>query len=159
MQEEVKLDINPFIISNNMLVLAKRHPDILFGNHWHLPGGKVQVGERIIDALKRLSKAKTNLDIALMYENLEDNVIGIYDDPKRDKREHIIGVTFLCKVISKEMMKAGSNCIDVACYSRKCIMPPGIAPELGMCGLALAFDHEKIINDGFDFVELKENNE
>ncbi len=151
MQEDVKFDINPFILTTGgMLVLAKRHPDSLFGNCWHLPGGKVKIGETIVDALKRLAKIKTNLDIDLWYPNLADCTIGIYDNPKRDNREHIIGCTFLCKVIGGEM-KAGGNCVDVACYRESIIFSPGIAPELGMCGLSLAFDHEQIIRDGFDF--------
>ena len=139
MQEEVKFDINPFILHENKVVLAKRSPDSLFGNHWHLPGGKVKVGERIIDALKRLAKMKTGYEIDLLYPSvLMERLIGIYDSPKRDKREHIVGMIFACSIIGG-LRQPGKNITEVSLFYKDEISK-----------LKLAFDHKKIIEDGFD---------
>ena len=139
MQEEVKFDINPFILHENKVVLAKRSPDSLFGNHWHLPGGKVKVGERIIDALKRLAKMKTGYEIDLLYPSvLMERLIGIYDSPKRDKREHIVGMTFACGIIGG-LRELGKGIIDVDLFTKEQAL-----------NTILAFDHRQQIIDGFD---------
>ena len=56
-----------------------------------------------------MTKLKTGLEIELYYENFNDNVTGVYDDPQRDPREHVIGITFLCKVNGGDLV-TGGNC-------------------------------------------------
>ena len=93
-----KFDINPFIIDeSNRVLLGKRISNVQYGNSWHMPGEKFSLNERIPESLKRMTKLKTGVEIELYYNSLNDNVIGVYDDPFRDPREHVIGITFLCR--------------------------------------------------------------
>lgn len=139
-----KFDINPLIIQNRKILLAKRISTVQFGNTWHMPGGKVFINERFIESLKRMTKLKTNLDIDYLFDDANNSVVGVYDDPKRDPREHVVGITFFCKVISGNI-KAGGNCSEVKLFD-----------ENEINSLTTAFGHDYMLRDGID--KLKQNN-
>ena len=52
--------------------------------------------------LKRVAFAKINLKIELFYHSLKECLVGIYDTPERDPREHVISIAFLCKIVEGE---------------------------------------------------------
>jgi len=54
-----------------------------------IPGGFVDVGERIEDALVREMKEETTLDVSISY------LLGIYSDPKRDPRFHTASAVYV----------------------------------------------------------------
>ena len=56
-----------------------------------LPGGFVDVGERIEDALVREMQEETNLDVQII------QLLGVYSDPRRDPRFHTASVVFIAK--------------------------------------------------------------
>ena len=142
--EIAKFDINPFVIDqNNRVLLAKRISTVQYGNHWHMPGGKVFIQERIAGGLGRMTKLKTNLDIELYFKNFNDNVTGVYDDPNRDPREHVIGITFLCRHVSGNI-EIGGNCSEVAFFDEKDAL-----------NLNLAFGHDYMLEDAFNFLRSK----
>lgn len=144
-KEIAKFDINPFVIDENQRVLlAKRISNVQYGNSWHMPGGKVFVNERMPESLKRMTKMKTGLDIELYFDDFNANVTGVYDDPARDPREHVIGITFLCKVVGGELT-VGGNCSEVEFVS-----------EEDSLNLETAFGHDYMLVDGFNF--LRKNN-
>ena len=139
-----KFDVNPFIIDeNNRVLLGKRISNVQYGNSWHMPGGKVFINERIPESLKRMTKLKTGVEIELYYNSFNDNVIGVYDDPIRDPREHVIGITFLCRFDSGKI-KPGGNCSEVRFVS-----------EDEMLKLTLAFGHDYMLIDSFRFLKNK----
>ena len=125
------------ITPDGKIILAKRIKGIVEGNKWHLPGGRVLAGEYIESALQRHSKRKTGLNISLRSYSLEKDLIGIYDDPKRDSREHVISLAFFCKIIGGKI-KPGYNVDKVTRFSQK-----------DLKALSIGFDHEKIIFDSF----------
>jgi ADP-ribose pyrophosphatase YjhB (NUDIX family) len=137
-QKNAYLDVNPVIITpDKKIILAKRVHGIVEGDKWHLPGGRVLVGECIESALQRHSKRKTGLTVSLGSGSLEKDLVGIYDDPKRDSREHVISLAFFCKIDSGKI-KASYNVDDVAKFSLK-----------DLKGLSIGFDHKKTILDSF----------
>jgi ADP-ribose pyrophosphatase YjhB (NUDIX family) len=113
----------------NQILFIKR-TSYPFKNHLSLPGGFVNYGERIEDALRREVKEETSLNV----EPLE--ILGVYSDPDRDPRGHIISTVFVCLVMDNLKGKAGDG--------------PG-----EMCWINLneidsksfAFDHKMIIED------------
>ena len=143
-KELAKFDINPFVIDDsNRVLLGKRIHNVQYGNCWHMPGGKVFINERVEDSLKRMTKLKTGLDIELYYKDFNENVVGVYDDPKRDPREHVLGITFLCRIIGGELT-SGGNCSEVSFLG-----------EADTLNLDLAFGHDYMLNDGFNFLRKK----
>lgn len=56
-----------------------------------LPGGFVDVGECVEDALKREMKEEISLDVEIT------KLFGVYSDPARDKRFHTASVVFVCR--------------------------------------------------------------
>lgn len=133
-----KFDINPFILDREKkVVLARRISTVQYGGMWHMPGGKVFVGERMPESLKRMTRLKTGLEIDLMFPTLNESVVGVYDDPKRDPREHVVGITFFCRVTGGTPRPDG-NSDAVQSFSEK-----------EAAGLELAFGHREMIADAF----------
>lgn len=137
-QKNAYVDINPVIVtSENKIILAKRIKNIVGGEQWHLPGGRVLFGETFRMTLKRVAFNKTNLQIELLYPSLKESLVGIYDNPERDPREHVIGLAFLCKAKNGEP-KPGHKVEEVRSFS-----------EFEVKDLQIAFDHSKMVDDAF----------
>lgn len=143
-QELAKFDINPFIVdANGSVILAKRISTVQYGGTWHMPGGKVFVNERVLDALKRMTRLKTGLEIDFMFPTLNESVVGVYDDPKRDPREHVLGITFFCKIVGGDL-KPDGNVSELKAFSPKEAL-----------GLALAFGHDYMLKEAFNLLKKK----
>jgi len=56
-----------------------------------LPGGFVDVGESVEDAVIREMKEEISLDVKIT------NLFGVYSDPSRDERFHTASVVYICK--------------------------------------------------------------
>jgi len=55
-----------------------------------LPGGFVEIGERVEDALVREMREETGLDVQIV------RLFNVYSDPARDPRFHTVSITFEC---------------------------------------------------------------
>lgn len=119
------LTVDALIIYEGKLVLIKRKNQP-YQDQFALPGGFVKVGETVEAAVLREAKEETGLDITIL------KLAGVYSDPMRDPRGHIVSVCFIAK--GSGNLKAGSDAKDV--------MLSGLneMPEL-------AFDHNKIIEN------------
>lgn len=121
----------------NQILLVKRRNDP-FKDHLSLPGGFVNLGEKVEDALKREVKEETSLSV----EPLE--ILGVYSEPNRDPRGHIMSVVFICLKVDDLNGKAGDD-----------------AREMQWINLNefenhdLAFDHKKILQD---YVKWRQHN-
>lgn len=137
-QKSAYVDVNPVIVtSEGEIVLAKRQEGIVGGGMWHLPGGRVQYMETFRTTLKRVALIKTNLNVELFYSSLKKSLVGIYDDPNRDPREHVVSLAFLCK-INGGQIKPGEKVDSVKSFHEKQIED-----------LKIAFDHGKTVKDAF----------
>lgn len=72
-----------------LLIRRGREP---FKGMWALPGGFVDVGERVEDAVRRELMEETGLRGDIV------DLLGVWSDPKRDPRGHIVTVAFVMKV-------------------------------------------------------------
>ena len=141
-QKNAYIDVNPVIVtSDGKIVLAKRIQGIVGGGKWHLPGGRVQHKETLEATLKRVALTKTNLKVNLLYPTLKESLVGIYDDPERDPREHVISIAFLCKIADGET-KPGAKVDAVNSFS-----------EEETKNLEIAFDHNKTVDDAFSILK------
>jgi len=122
----IRVTVDAVVIENNEILLIKRGIEPFKGK-WALPGGHVDYGETVEDAVIREAKEETGLDI------VPQMLIGVYSDPERDPRGHAVGMAFLCKA-KKGQAKAGDDAAETWWF------PLDDLPEL-------AFDHAKMVKD------------
>ncbi len=122
----ITLTVDAIIPYKGGIVLVKRKNDP-FKDYYALPGGIVEYGEKVEDALIREVREETCL-IVEVYK-----LVGVYSDPNRDPRGHFVSVCFIALPKGGEL-KAGSDAKDVGIFKLDSL------PKL-------AFDHDKIIED------------
>ena len=93
-----------------------------------LPGGFVEMNERVEEALVREMKEEISLDVKI------SKLLGVYSDPKRDKRFHTVSVTYVCK--ARGVPKGGDDAKEAYIYKLE---------EIPLD--TLMFDHKKIVQD------------
>jgi len=84
------LTVDIIIPTSDGIVLVKRACEPYKGM-WALPGGFVRYGERVEDAAMREAEEETGLKVKLR------KLVGVYSDPSRDPRGHIVSVCFLAE--------------------------------------------------------------
>ncbi len=107
-----------------IVLIKRKNPPLGFA----LPGGFVDYGEKVEEALIREMKEETNLDIKV------EKLLGIYSNPKRDPRLHTASAVFVCNAF--DMPKAGDDAKEV--YVVKLEEIPWNE---------MVFDHGKILKD------------
>jgi O-acetyl-ADP-ribose deacetylase (regulator of RNase III)/ADP-ribose pyrophosphatase YjhB (NUDIX family) len=119
-------------INGGIVIIERSNPP--FG--WALPGGFVDYGESLEEAVTREAKEETGLDL----ENLVQ--FHTYSDPGRDPRFHTIGTVFLASARGKP--KAGDDAKGLTVV------------KLGdLKDLKFAFDHKKIVEDYLKYKRAK----
>jgi len=93
-----------------------------------LPGGFVDVGETVENALIREMKEETNLDVTI------NRLLGIYSDPARDPRFHTASVVYVASAEGEP--KGGDDAKKAKVYALDTIPFE-----------KLVFDHAKIVED------------
>jgi len=111
-------------LPSGIVIIKRSNPP--FG--WALPGGFVDYGESLEEAVIREAKEETGLDL------IAPKQFHTYSDPKRDVRFHTIGTVFIAK--AKGTPKAGDDAADI-----KVIKPINIEK------MEFAFDHKQILQD------------
>ena len=120
------LAVDVIIRTPDGLVLIKRKNEPYKGR-WAIPGGFVRYGERVEDAAAREVKEETSLRVKL------GKLVGVYSDPKRDPRGHVVSVCFLAERAGGRL-KASSDAQDIKIFKH-------------IPWRELAFDHARILKD------------
>jgi 8-oxo-dGTP diphosphatase len=107
-----------------IVLIKRKNPPLGFA----LPGGFVDYGESVEDALKREMKEEINLDVKI------EKLLGVYSNPKRDPRMHTSSCVFICHAF--ELPKAGDDAKEAFIFKLE-----EIPFE------KLVFDHSKILRD------------
>jgi len=117
--------VDGVLIKNGKILLIKRKNEP-FKDKWALPGGFVEYGERVEDAVLREFQEEVGIKAKIK------KLLGVYSEPDRDPRGHVISIVFLLEAEGEP--KAGDDAADAKFFSLDNLPP-------------LAFDHEKIIKD------------
>lgn len=93
---------------------------------WALPGGFVEVGETVEQAVVREALEETGLEIALI------DLLGVYSDPARDARMHTVSVVFCAEATGTPVGQDDAR--DAQVFALEALPP-------------LAFDHAQVLAD------------
>lgn len=124
--KRIRLTVDGIVIKDGKILLVKRAKDP-FKGRWALPGGFVEYGEKMEEAVTREVKEETGLDTRII------RLFGVYSDPERDPRGHTVSIVY-CLKISGGKIHGGDDASEVGFF------PLSSLPEL-------AFDHADIISD------------
>lgn len=125
--QKIALSVDAIIdMGAGLIVLIERQNE---PHGWALPGGFVDQGECLEDAVIREVKEETGLDIEIVRQ------FHTYSDPKRDPRQQSISTVFVTR--GKGTPKASSDAKAVNLYHQFNL------PE------NIAFDHRQILDDYF----------
>jgi 8-oxo-dGTP diphosphatase len=96
--------VGAVIIEDGRVALVKRGHAPLLGE-WSIPGGVIEVGEAVREAVVREACEETGLQVVVK------ELLGVYDRLLRDEegkvRYHYLLVDFLCRRISGDLCAAG----------------------------------------------------
>jgi 8-oxo-dGTP diphosphatase len=112
--------------SEVLMVRRKKDP---FKDHLSLPGGFVNEGETIEEAMKREALEETSLEVEPV------DILGVYSDPKRDPRKHIVTVVFIGIIVGGSS-RAGDDAASIEWVKLANIERQQVA-----------FDHTQILHD------------
>jgi 8-oxo-dGTP diphosphatase len=98
------------------------------GRGWSLPGGLMEPGERVVDALVREVWEETGLEVEPL------RLVGIYSDPAYTQitypngdQVHFVSSTFVCRVVGGRLQADGEESLEVAYFA------PGALPRDLVC--------------------------
>ncbi len=122
-QPKLAVDCIVLIEGRVLLIRRKNEP-----KGWALPGGFVNYGETVEQAVKREIKEETGLELADLRQ------FRVYSDPDRDPRGHCVSVVFVGQGLGKPM--AGDDAEDYRLI------------ELDQVErVNFVFDHQRILQD------------
>ena len=107
------------------IVLVERRYEPL---GYALPGGFVEVGETVEEAVLREVKEETGLDAQIV------KLLGVYSEPNRDPRFHVVSVVFVLDALGEP--RGGDD-------AKKAV----VFPIEDLPFDKIVFDHAKILKD------------
>lgn len=79
---------------------------------WEFPGGSVELGERLADALKREMREEYGIEIAV------GELLDVVDHILPDEGQHWVSPTYICRIVSGEAtIREPSKCTEIAWFA------------------------------------------
>jgi 8-oxo-dGTP diphosphatase len=119
-------------IGTKIVLIERRN----FPHGWAIPGGFVEVGERVEDAAVREAREETSLEVELHV------LLGVYSRPDRDPRGHTISIVYVGRARGEP--RADDDAKGIGLFAPDALPAP------------LAFDHAEILADYLHFIRTGE---
>ncbi len=120
------LTVDGIVVVDGRILLIERGR-APYAGRYALPGGFVDYGETVEDAVRREIEEETGLKAEIV------RLMGVYSDPRRDPRGHTVSVVFIMD-LKGGFLNAGDDAADAVWFPLENLPP-------------LAFDHEDIVSD------------
>jgi 8-oxo-dGTP diphosphatase len=112
--ESPMVGVGAVIVEQNRVLLIRRGQPPLLGE-WSLPGGVLECGETLREAVVREAREETGLVVEI------GEMLGVYERVIRGDegrvRYHFVLIDFLCRPVGGDL-KAGSDAADVRWFTR-----------------------------------------
>jgi 8-oxo-dGTP diphosphatase len=106
--------VGAVIVQDHRVLLIRRGTPPLLGE-WSLPGGVLECGETLREAVVREAREETGLAVE------SGAMLGVYERVIRGEQErvryHYVLIDFLCRPLSGDL-RAGSDAADVRWFTR-----------------------------------------
>lgn len=120
------LAVDGLVLMKGRLVAVKRRYEP-YRDRYCLPGGMVEYGESVEAAVVREVREETGLETRV------EGLVGVYSDPARDPRGHVISVALALEPVGGQLA-SGTDAEAVGLLDLERL------PEMG-------FDHDRIVAD------------
>jgi ADP-ribose pyrophosphatase YjhB (NUDIX family) len=131
--ESPLVGVGAVIVKESRVLLIRRGTPPLLGE-WSLPGGVLECGETLHEAVAREAREETGLVVE------PGEMLGVYERVIRDDegrvRYHYVLIDFLCRPVGGDL-KAGSDAADVRWFTRD-----------QLPALNLAYDANDVVRKG-----------
>jgi 8-oxo-dGTP diphosphatase len=104
------IGVGGVIIDRDRTVLIRRGTEPLLGE-WSIPGGTIEIGETLEEAVRRELREETGLEVCVL--DLIELFDRIYPDAGNKPRFHYVIADYLCGLVGGEP-RAGSDVTDIA---------------------------------------------
>jgi 8-oxo-dGTP diphosphatase len=108
------LGVGAIIIDAGRVLLCRRGKQPYLG-YWSLPGGAVELGEPVAEALRREVREETGLEVAIV--RLAEIYERITPDVEGRTEYHYVLLDYLCRVESGTLV-AGDDAAEVRWFAR-----------------------------------------
>lgn len=108
------LGVGALILESGRILLCRRGKPPYVG-YWSLPGGLVELGEPVVDALHREVREETGLEVSIV--RLAEVYERITADDGGRTEYHFVLLDYVCRVESGTL-KAGDDAADVRWFAR-----------------------------------------
>jgi len=121
------LTVDGIFLKDGKVLLVKQAKYPFFGS-WVMPGGHVDYGEKVEEAIKREMKEELGVPVKIK------KLFGVYSDPKRDPRYHTASIVYLLEK-GRGKIRLNEESSEFKYFSLK-----NLPKRIG-------FDHREILND------------
>lgn len=128
----VILSTDCVLVFDGKVLMTKRVIDP-FKNHWVLPGGHVEYGERVEEALRREVMEETAISLDGNFK-----IIDVYSEPDRDPRGRTVSCAYFIKVSDIGDINLNEEANEFKFFDFNDL------PE------SIGFDHESMIEDAYN---------
>src|SRR5579864_9300132 len=135
--EQPIIGVGAVIVQGGRVLLVRRNTEPLRGE-WSVPGGMLELGERLHDGVRREALEETGLEVEV--GDVLDVFDSIFTDALGRTQYHYVLIDYLCKPLSGEA-HAASDVSDVRWVSTEALPAMGLRESIEQVvkkGLAIA---------------------
>jgi len=129
------IGVGAAIVSNGRILLVRRAAEPLKGQ-WSIPGGALEVGEKLHDGIRREALEETGLQVE--HQLVLEVFDSIFHDERGRTQYHYVLIDYLCRVTGGEAC-AGSDVSEVRWVT-----------EDELSGLGLRESIERVVRKGLE---------
>ncbi len=95
-KDYIGVSVGAFIVNENNEVLLHKRAVPAEKDHWCIPGGRLEMFEKLEDAVIREVKEEIDVDVKI------ERIMGVCDHIIETEKAHWVAMSYLCKITNGE---------------------------------------------------------